>query len=79
MFKPNLGRSVTSRNESHRFKLHVNNRILNNVLFCTISPDDNHNVAKEKPQKKRRRIISSSSESGGDENAERKSTKDEAQ
>lgn len=52
----------------HRCKSNFKSKSLTSVLFsASSSPDDKHNVSKEKVPKKRRRIISSSS-SSSDEN-----------
>lgn len=49
-------------NNSHRYELSIISQNLTSVLFSTCSsPDDNHNVSKEKLPKRRRRVISSSS------------------
>lgn len=53
---------ISIANNLHRFELSIISKNLTSVLFSTCSsPDDNHNVSKEKVSKKRRRIISSSS------------------
>lgn len=56
-------------NNTTQFESNILSKSLTSVSFGTYSsPDDNHNVSKQKPSTKRRRIISDSS-SDDNENA----------
>lgn len=57
-------------NDATHFESNLSSKSLTRVSFAThCSPDDEHNVSKEKSTKKRRRIVSNSSSSDEGENS----------